>query len=137
MRSPIDERLELVVGDVDHGRADAVVQPPQLDAHVGAQRWVEVGQRLVEQEDGRSADEGAGQRHPLPLAAGELGRAAAEQLLAADELGDGGDASRPLGRRDLAHGQAEADVLGDVEVGEQGVGLEDHRDVALGGGSRA
>ncbi len=62
-------RLGLVVGDVDRGVAEGVVQPAHLEAHLLAQVGVEVGQRLVEQERLRLDDQRAGQRHALLLAA--------------------------------------------------------------------
>ena len=43
-------RLDLVVGDVDDGLPELVVQLLDLEPHLGAQLGVEVGQRLVEQE---------------------------------------------------------------------------------------
>ena len=45
-----DHRLGLVVGDVDRGDAELVVQAPDLEAHLLAQIGVEVGERLVEQQ---------------------------------------------------------------------------------------
>ena len=57
--------LDLVVGDVDRGRADAVVQRPQLLAHQLAERGIEGAERLVHQKRLRAADDGAAQRHAL------------------------------------------------------------------------
>ncbi len=69
-------RLDLVVRDVDRRRAEVAVQLGDLDPRLAAQRRVEVGQRLVEQEDlGRPHDRAA-DRHALALAAGELLRRA-------------------------------------------------------------
>ena len=65
-------RLDLVVGDVDHGGAEALVQFLELDPHPRAQGRVEVAQRLVEQEDLGPPDDGTAHRHPLPLAARQL-----------------------------------------------------------------
>ena len=48
------QRLGLVVGDVDEGDAGAALQVLQLAAHLLAELGVEVGQRLVEQEDSGS-----------------------------------------------------------------------------------
>ena len=59
----------------------------ELDAHLHAQLGVEVGQRLVEQEDLGVAHDGAAQRHALALAAGELARLALEQFADAEDLG--------------------------------------------------
>ena len=73
---PVGERhrLDLVVGDVDHRRGDLLVQPLDLAAHLVAELGVEVGERLVEQEDPRVAHDGAADGDALALAAGELAR---------------------------------------------------------------
>ncbi len=68
------QRLGLVVGDIDEGDAGAALQALQLDAHLLAQLGVEIGQRLVEQEDFRLDHEAARERHALLLAAGQLVR---------------------------------------------------------------
>ena len=52
---------------------------------------VERGQRLIEQQQPGSLDDGPRQRHPLPLAAGQLRRTAARRLRdahASQHLGD-------------------------------------------------
>ena len=77
-RDPVGdvERLLLVVGD-EHGRdVHLVVQAAQPLAQVGAHLGVEGTERLVEQQHLRVDGERPGQRHPLALAAGELGRVA-------------------------------------------------------------
>ena len=81
-------RLDLVVGDVDHGRAEAPVQLDQLAARRDAQRRVEVRQRLVEQEDLRVAHDRAAERHALALAAGKRVGLALEQRREAERAGD-------------------------------------------------
>ena len=63
--------LDLVVGDVDRGGVDPVVQAAQLLAHQLAEGGVERAQRLVHQERLGPADDGAAERHALPVAAGE------------------------------------------------------------------
>ena len=72
-------RLDLVVGDVDHRRRELAVQAGDLDAGGDAQRGVEVGEGLVEEEELRRAHDGAADGDALALAAGELGRAAGEE----------------------------------------------------------
>ena len=72
-------RLDLVVGDVDRGGAQPLVQLLELDPHLHAQLGVEVAERLVEQEHLGIAHDGAAQRHALALAAGELARLAVQQ----------------------------------------------------------
>ncbi len=70
------ERLLLVVGDVDEGDAQRLLERLQLDLHLLAQLQVERSEGLVEEEHAGAVDEGAGQRDALPLAARELGRPA-------------------------------------------------------------
>ena len=69
-------RLELVVGDVDGGRLDAVVQLAQLAHHQVAELGVERAERLVHQERLRPAHDGAAERDALAVAAGEAARPA-------------------------------------------------------------
>ena len=68
------QRLDLVVRDVDRGDAQLALQALELEAQRLAQLGVQVGQRLVEQQQRRLDDERAGQGQPLLLTAGELGR---------------------------------------------------------------
>jgi hypothetical protein len=63
--------LDLVVGDVDHGGLEALVELDDLGAHLDAHLGVEVGERLVEEEDLGLADDGAADGDALALAAGE------------------------------------------------------------------
>ena len=66
----------------------------------------------------------AGQRDPLPLAAGELLRLAPGHLLQPDLLQDLADSRRDLGSLQLLPLQAVGDVLRHGHVREQRVGLE-------------
>ena len=66
------ERLLLVVGHVDEGDADLLLDRLQLDLHLLAELEVEGAQRLVEQQHARPIDQGAGESDPLALATGEL-----------------------------------------------------------------
>ena len=70
-RDPVAQphRLDLIVGDVDGRYADPLLKLLEVEPRGRAQLGVEVGQRLVEQEDLGLAHERAGQGDPLPLAA--------------------------------------------------------------------
>jgi hypothetical protein len=92
-------RLDLVVGDEHRGGRHLGMQALDLDAHLRAQLGVEVGERLVEQEDQRVAHQAAAERHALLLAARELARPALQQLVQAQDLGGAVDR-----RPDLASG---------------------------------
>ncbi len=98
MRSAQRHGFDLVVRDVDDGRLEPLVQQLDLGAHFHAQLGVQVGQRLVEQEQRRVARDRPAHRHPLALAAGELRRLAVEQVLHLQDLGDRDRRFRPAGR---------------------------------------
>ncbi len=55
--------------DVDHGVAQIAVEFCDLDTHLNAQFGIEVGERLVEEEDTRVAHDGAADGDALALAA--------------------------------------------------------------------
>ena len=61
--------------------------PRDLGPHLAAQLRVQVGQWLVEQERVGLSHDRAAHRHPLPLAAGEVGRLAVEVLGQLEGLG--------------------------------------------------
>ena len=72
-------RLGLVVGDHDDRRLDPLAQLRQLDPRPHAQRRVEVGQGLVEQEHLGPLDDRAADRDALALPARQLSGLAVEQ----------------------------------------------------------
>ncbi len=74
------QRLHLVVGDVDEGGLEPLVQLGDFGARLHAQLGVEVGERLVHQEHRRVAHDRATQRHALALAARERLGLAVEQV---------------------------------------------------------
>ncbi len=110
----------------DHADRGAFpVQLRQQAHHRLAVVGVEVSRRLVGQQDGRSPHHRAGDRHPLLLAAGQLGRVmfhamghahALQRLLRALLALGGGHA--PVRQRQL-------DVLVDRQVADQVEALED------------
>ena len=117
---------------VDRGRAELLLQLPDLDAHRDAQLGVEIRQRLVEQEGLRPPHDRAAHRDALALAAGELARLAVEQLLDLQDARGLAHALVDLGLRRFAVAQAVGHVVVDSHVRIERVVLEHHRDVALG-----
>ena len=81
-----DQRFPLIVGDIDSGHPEFLLDAAEFELHVFAELPVEGGQGLVEEEDIGLEDEGAGNRHPLLLAAGELMRAALGHAGKANEV---------------------------------------------------
>ena len=62
--------FNLIVCDVEDGRAEIELDALDLKPQFGAKLGVERGQRLVHQVDGRPADERAADGHSLHFAAG-------------------------------------------------------------------
>ncbi len=134
-------RLDLVVGDVDDGGGQLPVELDQLHPGLGPQLGVEVRQRLVHEEDLGPPDDGAGERHPLALAAREGAGLAVEQLAEPEDASGLGDPLGPLGLAQLARLAAvdgvgpglerHLDVLPHRHVRVERVALEHHGDVAL------
>ena len=123
--------LDLVMGDVDGGGLEALVQFLDLGAHGDAQLGVEIRQRLVEQENLRIAHNGAPHRDALALAAGQLARIAVEQRVEPENIGGALDAAVDLGPRRAPQLEREAHIGGDRHVGIERIVLEHHGDVAL------
>ncbi len=129
--------LDLVVGDI-HGRGlQPLVHQLQLGAHFHPQLGIEVGQRLVEQVDLGPPRQRPAHGHPLLLAAGELRGLAFEQVLDLQQPGHPRHLLVDGGLGHLADLQAEGDVLAHAHGRVQGVGLEDHGDVAVLGAHAA
>ena len=93
-------RLFLVVRDVDGGDAERALQLAQLEARLEAQLGVEVGERLVEQEQARLAHDRARQRARAAAGRPRAGRACARSRWSMPTLAAAlGDGARDLGRR--------------------------------------
>jgi hypothetical protein len=123
-------RLDLIVGDVDRGHPEALVQAGQLRPHRDTQLGVQVRQRLVHQERLRLAHDRAAHRHALTLAAREHRRLAREQLVQAERARDLLHPALALGARHAPQLEPVGQVVLDRHVRVQGVVLEHHGDVA-------
>ena len=123
--------LDLVVGDIDGGGLQALVQRLDLGPHRHPQFGVQVGQRLVEQKHLGVAHDRPAHRHALALAAGQLFREPVQQRA---QVEDARRVVHPLGRHPgvgLAQLQAEGHVVAHRHVRVQRIALEHHRDVAV------
>ena len=126
-------RLDLVVGDVDHRRPQLALQVLDLRAHVRPQLRVEVGQRLVHEEGARSPHQGASKRDALLLPAGEPLRSPVQERTEPHHPGGLVDPLAHLRRGQPLGPQRERQVVPGLQVRVEGVELEHHGDVALGG----
>ena len=131
-RNPVRQahRLDLVVGDVDHGLLELVLKMLEFGPHEGAEGRVQIAQRLVQQKDLGLGDGRAPDRHLLQLVHAELRGGPVEPVFEAHERRHGGDAALDLVLRDATHLQAERQVLPHREVSEDGVVLEHESDLA-------
>ena len=119
------------MGHVDDRRVEILVEPLDLGSHLHAQLGIEVGQRLVHQEDGGIADQRAAERDALLLAARQLPGLALEKVGDVEHARCVAHLLVDLGRRHPAHLQREGEVLVDRLVGVERVVLEHHRDVPV------
>ena len=127
------QRLGLVMGHIKHGDAQGVGQIGYLELHKFAQLFVQRAEGFVHQHQFRLEHEGAGQRHPLLLTAGELPRPPVAELPHLHHIQHILHPRLALGLFHPAHLQRETEVLGHRHVGEQGVVLKHHPDAAFMG----
>ena len=118
--------LALVVGHIDRGDSEALLQSAELVAGLQAQARVEIGQGLVEQQHARLEDQRAGDGHPLLLATGEGGRRPVRIGLHLHKAQGAGDAFLDFGGGTSADAQGIGDVVEDAHMRPDGVGLEHH-----------
>ena len=123
--------LGLVVGDVDESGVDLLTQLDDLGAHLVTELGVQVGQRLVHEEHLGLTHDGAADGNTLALAAGQSLGLPVEVLGDVQNLGGFLDLAVNLVLGHLLQLQGEGHVLVDRHMGVQGVGLEDHGDVAV------
>ena len=125
--------FELVVGDVEAGGAELSLQALDLDAHLHAELGVQIGERLVEQEGGRIADNGAAHGDALALTAGELAGLAVQEVGEFEDAGGLLDAAVDLRLRGPAFAEAVGEVVVDGHVRVERIVLEHHGDVPVRG----
>ena len=123
--------LLAVMRHVDGREAEPVLQRLDLVAQLHAHLGVEVGQGLVEQEEQRIDGERPAEGDALALSAREIGDLAVFETGQPQELQHLGHAPAHRLALDAAQAQPVADVAEHGHVRPQGVGLEDHGDVAL------
>ena len=122
--------LDLVVGDVDDGGLQFLVEARDLDAHVHPQLGIEVGQGLVEQEDLRIAHDGAADGDALTLAARELLGIAIKQRVERQDFGGLVHLPGDLVLGHFGKAQRKAHVVAHRHMRVKGIGLEHHGDAA-------
>ena len=124
-------RLDLVMGHIDRGGFQALMQGLDLGPHFHPQLGIKVRQRLVEQKDLRFACQGAAHGDPLALPPRQLrGQTVQHRAEFQDPRRDLDPLCHDLQRR-LAHLQPEGEVLFDIHMRVKRIGLEHHGDTAI------
>ena len=127
------EGLLLIVGDEHEGDAHPLLNGLQFPLHLLAQLQVEGRQGLVQQQHAGMVDQRAGNGHTLLLAAGKPGDGGLFITGKVDHLEHFGDALVDLLLGHLGDAQAKGDVIVNIQVGKQGVPLENGVDLPLMG----
>src|ERR1700733_8784717 len=121
----------LIMGHIEGGDADFLLQLLQFDAHDVAKALVQIRQRLVEQQDVRFIGDHAGQCDALALSPGELNGITIREIAQFDEFEGRVDAIASFGPRHFPDPKAEFNIASYSHVREQRVVLEDHSNIAL------
>ena len=132
-----DQGFLLVVGHVDEGHADAVLQILQLHLHVPAHLQIQRSERLVQQQHRRLQHERSGEGDALLLAPRKLARPAIAEGGQPDDLEHGADLPADVFPALAPLLEAEADVVEHGHVGKQRIVLKHHARFAAIGGAGA
>ncbi len=119
------------MGHVDDGDAKPLVNVLDLQLHLLAQLFVQRAQRLVHEHKRGLEHERPGERHPLLLTAGQLVGPAPAKPAQLDDIQNARHLRPDLLFRDAPHFQRKCQVLFHGHVGEQGIALKHHADVAF------
>src|ERR1019366_6521514 len=123
--------FDLVMGHVNGGGGEPLVQLLDLGAHLHPELGVQVGQRLVEQEYLRVAHDGAAHGHALAPAARELARVALQVLHQPQDIRRHLDALAHFCAAFAGEFHGEGHVVEHGHMRVERVILEHHGDVAL------
>jgi hypothetical protein len=126
-------RLFLIVRDIDERLAELALDALELDPSLLPQSRIERGDWVVHQVGGGIAHERAGDRDPLPLAAGQLRWRLVKDMPDMKLGGDLGHSFFDCGFGDFSLDQREPHVLLRRHVRKKRKILKDHRDIAIGG----
>ena len=125
------QRFRLIMGHIEHGDAEALVDALDLELHLFAQILVQRPQRFIHQHQLRLEDQRTCQGDPLLLPAGELPRTAIAEFAESHHVQRVGHLGRDFLLAHAAHFQREGQILGHAHVRKQRIVLEDHADTAL------
>ena len=120
--------------DVNGRDSGLLLQTFQFAAHLLAQLGIQVGKRLVEQQQFWLAGEGARQRQPLLLSTGELRRGTLGEFAQPHHIENGHHLFLDVSlspARPTRYAQGIGRVLEHAHMRPDGIGLEHHSDIAV------
>jgi hypothetical protein len=124
------QRFGLIMRDVNNGASEAAMKPRQFNAHAGAQRSVEIRQRLIEKKYFRLTHDGASQGHSLSLSAAQTLRPALQHGLDFQEAGGCFYFLRDFLGRQASEAQRKCQVFKNCHMRIERVVLENKGDVS-------
>src|SRR5690348_6528209 len=124
-------RLDLVVGNVDHGMAKLLMEPLDFSSHIISKLGIQIAQRLIEQEEQRVSDDRTADCDTLALTTRQLTWKPLEKLHNTEHVGGTLHTSVDFGRCNSPRPKTERYVFIDIEIGIKRVILKDHRDIAV------
>ena len=123
--------LRLVMRDIDDGCTQSLMQLGDLGSHLDTKLCIQVGERLIHQEDLRVTDNCTSHCDTLSLSAGKSLRLSVKQLLKVKDLCSISDLSVDLILRHLSQLQRECHVVINGHMRIQSIALEDHCDITI------
>ena len=119
------------MGDVDGGDAELLLQGLDLVAHGVPDARIEIGERLIEQENARIDRQRPPKGHTLSLPAGECGHRTVAEAIQAKHDQNVLYAAPALGAVDATKAKAVGDVFGGGHVWPERIGLKHHSHVRV------
>jgi hypothetical protein len=122
---PEGHGFALIVGDIEEGGADLLVNLDELNQHPLTQFQIEGGEGLIEEEELRFVDKGTSDRHALFLTTTDLPRFFPGVIVELGQIEHAVDFSGNFGGCAPGDTEAESNVFSDREMGKQRVVLKD------------
>jgi len=126
--------LRLIVGDINGGDADLLLDAADLSTHGNTQLGIQVGEGFIKEQDTGLHHQSTGQGHTLLLAAGKLVGHAAFHAGELHQIEDAHDFFTDLLLGEVAQLKAIGNIIEHIIVRQQSVALEHHGGIALIGG---
>ncbi len=123
--------FDLIVGHINRGGLQTLMQSLDLATHLHAQLGIEIGQRFVKQKHLWITHNRTAHSHTLTLTAGKLAWKAIQQLVEAENFGCTINAAVAFFFRRVFQHEREAHIVGNRHMRIERIILEYHGDIAF------